>query len=139
MKTRFPLVAASLLSLALLPACSKSDNPITGPTTLQITDVTVGTGAVVANGDNVTINYIGAFLDGTVFDSSYSKGVPLVFVVGTGQLIKGVDQGVVGMKVGGRRLLVIPSDLAYGASGYGSIPPNTALQFQIDLVSIAGK
>jgi FKBP-type peptidyl-prolyl cis-trans isomerase FkpA len=139
MKTRFPLVAASLLSLALLPACSKGENPITGPTTLQITDVTVGTGAAAAAGDSVTINYIGAFLDGTVFDSSFSRGVPLVFVVGTSQVIKGVDQGIVGMKVGGRRLLVIPSDLAYGAAGQGAIPPNTPLQFQIDLVSIAGK
>ena len=133
------LAAASLVSLTVLPACSKGDNGVTGPTTLQITDITVGTGAAVANGDSATINYIGAFLDGTVFDSSFSRGVPLVFTVGTGQLIKGVDQGVVGMKVGGRRLLVIPSDLAYGSAGSGSIPPNTPLQFQIDLVSIAGK
>jgi FKBP-type peptidyl-prolyl cis-trans isomerase len=139
MKSRFPLVAASLLSLALLPACSKSDNPITGPTTLQITDVTVGTGAAAASGDTVTINYIGAFLDGTVFDSSFSRGVPFTFQLGVNAVIKGFDQGIVGMKVGGRRVLVIPSDLAYGAAGQGSIPPNTPLQFQVDLVSIAGK
>jgi FKBP-type peptidyl-prolyl cis-trans isomerase len=133
------LAVASLASLTVLPACSKDDNGVTGPTTLEITDITVGTGAAVANGDSATINYIGAFLDGTVFDSSFSRGVPLVFTVGTGQLIKGVDQGVVGMKVGGRRLLIIPSSLAYGSSGQGAIPPNTPLQFQIDLVSIAGK
>jgi FKBP-type peptidyl-prolyl cis-trans isomerase FkpA len=139
-KTRYSrlLAAVSLVSLAVLPACGKANNPVTGPTTLEITDVTVGTGDAVANGDTITVNYIGAFLDGTVFDSSYSRGVPLVFVVGAGQLIKGFDQGVVGMKVGGRRVLVIPSDLAYGASGYQSIPPNTPLQFQIDLVSIGG-
>jgi len=139
---KFPriLVVASLATLPLLPACSKgADNGVTGPTTLEITDITVGTGAAAANGDTATINYIGAFLDGTVFDSSFSRGVPLTFTLGTGQLIKGVDQGVVGMKVGGRRLLIIPSSLAYGSSGSGAIPPNTPLQFQIDLVSIEGK
>jgi FKBP-type peptidyl-prolyl cis-trans isomerase len=141
MKSRFPrlLVAASLLALALLPACSKTDNPITGPTSLQISEVTVGTGATAVSGDTVTVNYIGAFLDGTVFDSSFSRGVPFTFQLGTNAVIKGFDQGVVGMKVGGRRVVAIPSDLAYGAAGQGSIPPNTPLQFQIDLVSIAGK
>jgi FKBP-type peptidyl-prolyl cis-trans isomerase FkpA len=144
MKYRFSrfLVAASLVSVAFLPACGKTDNSVTGPTgptTLQITDVTVGTGATAASGDTVTVNYIGAFLDGTVFDSSFSRGVPFTFQLGANQVIKGFDQGVVGMKVGGRRLLAIPSDLAYGAQGSASIPPNTPIQFQIDLVSIAGK
>jgi FKBP-type peptidyl-prolyl cis-trans isomerase len=143
MKNRSPrlLVAASLFSLAVLPACGKTDNPITGPTTLQITEVTVGTGAAAATGDTVTVNYIGAFLDGTVFDSSFSRGVPFTFQLGANAVIKGFDQGVVGMKVGGRRVVAIPSDLAYGPQGSsnGAIPPNTPLQFQIDLVSIAGK
>jgi FKBP-type peptidyl-prolyl cis-trans isomerase len=133
------LLASSLLSLALLPACGGHTETVTGPTTLQITDVTVGTGATAATGDNVTVNYIGAFLDGTVFDSSFSRGVPYSFVIGAGTVIKGFDQGVTGMKTGGRRVVVIPSDLAYGSRGSGSIPPNTPVQFQIDLISIAGK
>ena len=137
------LLSAALVLVALLPACSK-DNSMTGPTgptTLQITEVTVGTGATAASGDTVTVNYIGAFLDGRVFDSSISRGVPYTFQLGANQVIKGFDQGVVGMKVGGRRVVVIPSDLAYGAAGSsnGVIPPNTPLQFQLDLIAIAGK
>jgi FKBP-type peptidyl-prolyl cis-trans isomerase len=143
MKARFSrlLLASSLVSLAVWPACSKNGNSVTGPTTLQITDVVVGTGATAVAGDTVTMNYVGAFLDGTVFDSSASHGTAFTFVLGANprQVIQGVDQGMVGMKVGGRRLLVIPSDLAYGSTGTNVIPPNTPIQFQIDLVSIAGK
>lgn len=134
------VAVASLASLTVLPACGK-DNAVTGPTTLEITDITVGTGAAVVAGDTVTMNYIAAFLDGTVIDSSFSTGTPFTFQVAANprQVIQGVDQGIVGMKIAGRRLLVIPSDLAYGSQGRGAIPPNTPLQFQIDLVSIAGK
>jgi FKBP-type peptidyl-prolyl cis-trans isomerase len=143
MNSRFSslALAASLASIVLLAACGKGDSVTgpNGPTTLEITDVTVGTGAAAAVGDTVTVNYVGAFLDGTVFDSSFVSGVPYTFQLGAGLVIKGFDQGVVGMKVGGRRLVVIPSDLAYGSQGRGAIPPNTPLQFQIDLVSIAGK
>ena len=141
MKSRFvPVLFASLLaSLGALPGCSKDANPITGPTTLQITDTTVGTGATAANGDTVTVHYVGAFLDGTVFDSSYNRGTPYTFQLGAGQVIRGFDQGIVGMRVGGKWLLVIPSSLAYGSQGSGSIPPNTPIQFQVELVSIAGK
>lgn len=142
---RTSLLSTSMLclSLSLLAACSKG-NDVTGPsgpTTLEITDVTLGTGATAASGDTVTVNYIGAFLDGTIFDSSYARGVPFAFQLGAGQVIKGFDQGVVGMKVGGRRVVVIPASLAYGAAGSsnGAIPPNTPLQFQIDLLSIVGK
>ena len=136
-----PALCASLFSIALLAACGQSDSVTgpSGPTTLQITDSTVGTGATAAAGDTVTVHYVGAFLDGTVFDNSYNRGTPLVFQLGAGQVIPGFEQGIVGMRVGGKRLLVIPSSLAYGAAGRGSIPPNTPLQFQVELVSIAGK
>jgi FKBP-type peptidyl-prolyl cis-trans isomerase len=137
------LVAASLLFVGLLAACAAKNPtaPTNGPTTLQITEVTVGTGATAVSGDTVTVNYIGAFLDGTVFDSSIASGAPFTFQLGANKVIKGFDQGVTGMKVGGRRLVGIPSDLAYGTSGSsnGVIPPNTPLQFQIDLLSIVGK
>jgi FKBP-type peptidyl-prolyl cis-trans isomerase len=144
MKSRYRrlLLVSSLVSLAVLPGCGGDDgNGVTGPTTLEITEVTVGTGATAVAGDTVTVNYIGAFLNGTVFDSSFTRGVPYTFVLGASplQVIRGFDQGVTGMKVGGRRVVVIPSSLAYGAQGSGAIPPNTPIQFQIDLVSIAGK
>jgi FKBP-type peptidyl-prolyl cis-trans isomerase len=139
MKTRY-LLALSLSSLAFLPACGKDGNGVTGPTALEITDITVGTGATAVAGDTVTVHYTGAFLNGSVFDSSVG-GAPFTFPLGASPLavIRGFDQGVTGMRVGGRRLVVIPSDLAYGSTGSGSIPPNTPIQFQIDLLGIAGK
>ena len=109
-----------------------------GPSTLQVEDLVVGTGATAAAGDTISVNYVGTFLDGRVFDSS--QGSPISFQVGVGKLIKGWDQGIPGMKVGGKRRLTVPSDLAYGAAGFPpTIPPNTPLRFEVDLVGIAGK
>lgn len=111
-----------------------------GPTTLQIEDIQVGTGATAATGDTISVLYTGTFLDGRVFDASSLHGnVPYTFRLGAGGVIAGWDQGLVGMRVGGRRRLTIPSSLAYGASGNGPIPPNTPLRFEVQLVSIAGK
>ncbi len=116
-----------------------SDTP-SGPTSLQIEDLTTGTGATAATGDTVSVLYTGTFLDGRVFDSSAAHGnVPFTFRLGAGQVIAGWDQGLVGMKVGGKRRLTIPSSLAYGPSGNGPIPPNTPIKFDVDLVGIAGK
>src|SRR3954447_17058990 len=129
----------AVIGLAVLMACSSgTDSTSTpdGPTSLQIEDLTVGTGATVVVGDTITVRYVGTFLDGRVFDPGTN---PLTFTVGGGRLITGFEQGVVGMKVGGRRRLTIPSSLAYGASGSGPIPPNTPIRFEIELVSIAGK
>lgn len=114
-------------------------NPFpTGPITeLIIKDISVGSGVEVKNGDTVDVNYIGVFMDGRKFDSSYDRGQPFTFTVGAGNVIKGWDQGVIGMKTGGKRQLFIPSDLAYGAAGApGAIPPNTPLAFEIELVAI---
>jgi len=114
-----------------------SDLP-TGPITeLMIKDIVVGSGQEVKGGETVDVNYLGTFLDGTKFDSSYDRGEPFSFTVGGGQVIQGWDKGLVGMKVGGKRQLVIPSDLAYGSRGApGAIPPNTPLVFEIELVAI---
>jgi len=127
------------LSLLGVVACGGDDNNNpAGPSSLVIDDVTVGTGAAAANGDTVTVNYTGTFLDGRVFDTSVGKA-PLTFRIGAAQLIPGFEQGVVGMRVGGRRRVTIPPDLAYGATGQGPIPPNTTIRFEIDLLSIAGR
>jgi FKBP-type peptidyl-prolyl cis-trans isomerase FkpA len=125
--------------LVALMACGGGDDGTptpSGPTTLQIEDITVGTGATAATGDNVSVGYSGSFLDGRVFDPGPG---PIQFVIGAHSVILGFEQGIVGMRVGGRRRLTIPSDLAYGASGRGSIPPNTPLRFEVTLVAIAGK
>lgn len=103
---------------------------------LVIDDIKIGTGAEVKTGDNVTVNYIGTLQDGTEFDNSYKRGQAFPFTVGAGRVIKGWDQGLVGMKVGGQRILVIPPDLAYGEKGVGPIPKNATLVFVIDLVAI---
>jgi FKBP-type peptidyl-prolyl cis-trans isomerase FkpA len=94
----------------------------------------VGTGATAVAGDDVTVRYVGTFLDGRQFDAG-----SFPFRLGTGAVIPGFDQGVTGMRVGGRRRVTIPADLAYGSRGQGSIPPNTPLRFEIELLAIAGK
>jgi FKBP-type peptidyl-prolyl cis-trans isomerase len=109
---------------------------------LQITDVKVGTGAEAKNGDTVSVLYTGSLDDGTVFDASAKHGnQPLSFTLGStgpGSVIEGWNLGVVGMKVGGTRELVIPPELGYGAQGYpGVIPPNATLHFTVQLLSVA--
>jgi peptidylprolyl isomerase len=110
------------------------------PKELQGSDVVVGTGAEAKEGDKVTVQYVGQlFATGKEFDTSWKKGrTPFDFTIGQGQVIQGWDQGVPGMKVGGRRVLVIPADLAYGAAGSPpTIPANAPLIFVVDLKKIA--
>jgi len=107
-------------------------------TELQITDTVVGTGAEAKAGDTVTVNYTGWLTDGTKFDSSLDSGQPFQFPLGAGMVIKGWDQGVAGMKVGGKRELIIPPSLGYGAEGAGGvIPPNATLKFEVELLDVA--
>lgn len=91
---------------------------------------------MVAPGDNITVDYTGTLEDGTKFDSSIDRGQPFSFTIGQGEVIQGWDQGIIGMKVGEERKLIIPSDLAYGSYGAGSIPPNATLIFTVKLISI---
>lgn len=107
------------------------------PEILEITDVWEGEGAVAKAGDTVQVHYVGvAYSTGEEFDASWNRGEPLEFRLGVGQVIAGWDQGVQGMKVGGRRQLIIPPDLAYGDSGAaGAIAPGETLIFVCDLVS----
>jgi len=103
---------------------------------LIIDDVIIGTGAPVEEGDTLAVHYIGRLQNGQEFDNSYKKGVPFTFEVGEGKVIAGWEQGVIGMKEGGQRILVIPSELAYGRGGFGPIPPNAVLVFSIELISV---
>lgn len=105
-------------------------------TTLQIEDMIVGTGPEAVTPSLVEVHYVGVLVDGTEFDSSWGKATPFNFAVGSGQVIKGWDQGVAGMRVGGRRRLVIPPDLAYGATAKTKIPANSTLIFVVDLAKV---
>ncbi len=106
-------------------------------TTLQIEDIVTGSGAEAKTGDFVVVHYTGWLTDGTKFNSSVDRGSPFSFTLGQGEVIQGWDQGVAGMKVGGKRKLTIPPDLAYGAGGAGGvIPPNATLVFEVELLEI---
>ncbi len=121
-----------------IPATSAS--AITTKDGLVIDDITVGSGAMAKPGDLIAANYLGTLQNGTKFDSSYDRGQPFQFQLGAGNVIKGWDQGIVGMKVGGKRKLIIPASLGYGANGAGSIiPPNATLVFLVELLAVKGK
>ena len=110
----------------------------TTPSGLIIEDVNVGEGAVAAVGQKVTVHYTGWLTDGTKFDSSKDRNDPFAFPLGGGRVIKGWDEGVQGMKVGGKRKLTIPPALGYGARGAGgTIPPNATLVFEVELLGVA--
>ena len=111
--------------------------PNTTSSGLIIDDLAVGEGAAAAAGQNVTVHYTGWLTDGTKFDSSKDRGDPFVFPLGGGRVIKGWDEGVQGMKVGGKRKLTIPPALGYGARGAGGvIPPNATLVFEVELLKV---
>jgi len=104
---------------------------------LKSEDIQVGNGDEAKAGKTVSVHYTGTLTDGSKFDSSHDRGKPFEFQLGAGRVIKGWDQGVVGMKIGGKRKLVIPSDLAYGERGFPPvIPPNSTLVFEIELLGI---
>lgn len=103
---------------------------------LVITDLVPGTGKEAVKGALVTVHYEGTLESGAIFDSSYRRGRPIEFVLGTGRVIKGWDQGLMGMKTGGKRTLFIPAHLAYGERAIGSIPANSNLNFTVELLEV---
>lgn len=105
---------------------------------LQVQDLKIGAGPEAKAGDTISVNYVGALANGAVFDASDKHGGPATFQIGVGQLIKGWDIGIPGMKVGGKRKLVVPSSLGYGSQnvGNGLIPPNSTLIFEVELLAV---
>ena len=114
------------------------ENLVTTDSGLQYVDLQKGTGASPQRGQTVTVHYTGTLEDGTKFDSSRDRNQPFSFTIGVGQVIKGWDEGVASMQVGGRRKLIIPADLGYGDRGAGGvIPPNATLIFDVELLKIS--
>lgn len=150
---RILLLIHTVALAATLSACSNSNSPsststgsngVSSITTLQTTDVKVGTGADAVAGRAITVHYTGWLYSesasdhhGTKFDSSVDRNVPYTFILGSGTVIKGWDQGIPGMKVGGQRTLVIPPSLGYGSAGAApQIPGNATLVFDVQLLSV---
>jgi FKBP-type peptidyl-prolyl cis-trans isomerase FkpA len=148
------LVAVGAVVLATATACAQQPvtastiaKPASAPTKLTIIDRAIGEGPAAANNEPVLVHYTGYLYDpaapankGAKFDSSLERPAPLGFIIGAGRVIKGWDEGIIGMKVGGQRTLVIPPDKAYGEKGAGAlIPPNSTLVFDVELMGIIGK
>ncbi len=148
------IVLLLLIAAISIPACSQKEaksTPDKGaaevPTTagavktasgLSYTDIVKGTGAAPVSGKEVTVHYTGTLENGKKFDSSVDRGQPFVFRIGAGEVIPGWDEGVISMRVGGKRRLVIPPQLGYGAAGAGGvIPPNATLIFDVELLGAA--
>jgi peptidylprolyl isomerase len=155
MKRSFALVLTLFAVLGVSSGCGNSDKsstpsaastsspakvngqPTTSASGLQYWDIVVGTGATAAPGNMVKVHYSGFLTNGQKFDSSRDRGEPFSFPLGAGQVIKGWDEGVAGMKVGGQRQLRIPPELGYGAAGAGgAIPPNATLIFDVELLEV---
>lgn len=155
--TRITLTAAALMAAATIlygettdtaakpsAATTSMDQKTTGgaggtqvlPGGTKVEDLVVGTGAEAAKGKTVSVHYVGTLTNGTKFDSSRDRGQPFQFPLGAGRVIKGWDEGVAGMKVGGKRKLTIPPDQGYGSRDMGKIPPNSTLVFEVELLGV---
>jgi FKBP-type peptidyl-prolyl cis-trans isomerase FkpA len=141
------IVLGAAALTALIAACAQTQAPsggsagggdeVTTSSGLRYTDVKVGTGTEATAGKSVSVHYTGTLTNGTKFDSSKDRNQPFVFPLGAGRVIKGWDEGVAGMKVGGVRKLTIPANLGYGAQGAGGvIPPNATLLFEVELLDV---
>ena len=130
------VMAIALSLVALIVWWPANRGEVTTASGLKYTDIQVGTGATPQRGQTVTVHYTGTLQNGEKFDSSVDRGVPSNFRIGVGEVIKGWDEGLMTMKVGGKRKFVIPPQLAYGPQGRPGIPPNSTLLFDVELLGV---
>ncbi len=137
------LLILAFAAVLTMVSCSSSkeaasdkpkDEYTTLPSGLKYKDLVVGAGSEIRTGQKVTVHYTGKLQDGTIFDSSVERKIPFEFTIGRGQVIKGWDEGVLSMRVGGKRTLIIPPDLGYGARAVGKIPANSTLTFEVEVL-----
>jgi peptidylprolyl isomerase len=130
-------IIVALLGILAVSVSAQDQKVITTASGLKYIDESEGTGSAAKAGDKVSVHYTGRLKDGKKFDSSRDRGEPFEFPLGAGRVIKGWDEGVAGMKVGGKRKLIIPPDLGYGKRGAGNvIPPDAELHFDVELLAI---
>ncbi|MFH1051809.1 MAG: FKBP-type peptidyl-prolyl cis-trans isomerase [bacterium] len=134
-----------IIIVAVLISCAGTDKSkdnqkglqiITTPSGLKYVDLVEGTGATPLNGQTVIVHYVGTLENGDEFDSSRKRNQPFSFMLGAGKVIKGWDEGLLGMKIGGKRKLIIPPELGYGSRNVSSIPANSTLIFEVELLEI---
>lgn len=130
------LFSGPLINLFSKPMTTNNPEINKQPAGLEVREVSVGTGEIAEPGDTVSAHYVGTLTDGRVFDSSRDRGTPISFTLGVGQVIRGWDEGIQGMRAGGTRILTISPEYAYGSQAVGAIPANSTLVFEVELVSV---
>ncbi len=130
------IAALAVAAILFLVTGGGNSDTVTTPSGLKYVDVAEGDGPSPQQGQTIEVHYTGTLENGTKFDSSVDRGQPYEFAIGTGVVIKGWDEGLMTMKVGGKRKLIVPPNLGYGAQGRPGIPPNATLLFDVELVSI---
>ena len=131
------VIAVSAIAYVINRRSTQAGSEVTTASGLKIQDLKVGDGASPKPGQTITVHYVGSLEDGTEFNNSYKTGAPIDFEIGVARVIKGWDEGLMTMKIGGKRKLFIPSNLAYGAQGRPpTIPPNSNLVFEVELLGV---
>ncbi len=134
--TGFILFGGQFINLFMQDSANQANTAQAVQTGVRVENIVNGEGLLAEKGDTITVNYVGMLTDGKVFDSSVDRKTPFVFQLGVGQVIRGWDEGVMGMRIGGKRRLIIGPDYGYGSQTVGTIPPDSTLVFDVELLGV---